>query len=227
MIYFIKNQLHNSKNKRFFINKVPFFYFKSNTELFFWHNNWLLASNNNLEKTKKIEIMKTIQLIAAGIILFAASTSQAQVSINVNLGSPVVVAQPTWVPQNHSNVDFYYIPDIQSYYDVNNSVYVYRNNGNWCRTRYVPVQYLNYNLNHAHRVALRGYHGNQPYAYYNNHTVRYNNNRDYNSGRKQYNNRRYADNYKGNKRYDKHNRYDRDDRDDDDRRHHNGYRNRR
>lgn len=159
--------------------------------------------------------MKTLQLITASIILFAVSNTQAQVSINLNVGSPVVVAQPAWVPQNHANVDFYYIPEIQTYYDVNSAMYVYRNNGNWCRTRYVPVQYRNYNLNHAHRVALRGYHGNQPYAYYKNHNVRYYPSRNYNH--RVYNPHRYADNYKTPNRnrgfkYDRHNRNDRPER---------------
>lgn len=170
--------------------------------------------------------MKTLKLITAGIILFAASTSQAQVSINVNLGAPAVVVRPTWVPQNQVNVDFYYLPEIQSYYDVNASMYVYMNNGNWCRTRYVPVQYRNYDLRHAHRVALNGYHGNRPYTYYNNHNVRYDNNRNYNNryveARRYSNNNRYADNYRSNDRYDRDDRSDRHDRGN-----HNGHKNRR
>jgi hypothetical protein len=162
--------------------------------------------------------MKTLKLITAGIILFAVSTTQAQVSINVNLGAPAVVVRPTWVPQNHVNVDFYYLPEIQSYYDVNASMYVYLNNGNWCRTRYVPVQYRNYNLNHAHRVALSGYHGSRPYAHYNNHKVKYDNRHNYNDRyvetRRYTKNNRYADNHRSYNKHDNHN----------DRGNHNGHR---
>lgn len=177
--------------------------------------------------------MKTLKLIATGIILFAASTSQAQVSINVNLGAPAVIVRPAWVPQNHVNVDFYYIPEIESYYDVNASLYVYLDNGNWCRTRYVPVRYRNYDLNHARRIELRGYHGSRPYTYYNNHNVRYDN-RNYNNryveGRRYSNNNRYADNYRNdrNDRYDRNDRNDRYDKHDkhDNRGNNNGHRNR-
>lgn len=166
--------------------------------------------------------MKTLKLIATGIILFAASTSsKAQLSVNVNIGAPaVVVRSAAWVPQNHVGVDFYYLPEIESYYDINAGLYVYLNNGNWCRTRYVPVQYRDYDLVHARRIALSGYRGNRPYAYYNNHNVRYYDNRNYNRGYvegRRYNNDRYADNYRS---YD---RYDRDDRHD--RGNHNGHRN--
>lgn len=147
--------------------------------------------------------MKTLKLIATGIILFAASTSQAQVSINVNLGAPAVMVRPSWVPQNHVNVDFYYIPDIQAYYDVNASLYVYLNNGNWVRTRYVPVQYRHYDLNRAHRIALNGYHGSRPYTYYNHHNAGHHNKRYYNT--RHYEGRRYADNHRS---YDKHDKHD-------------------
>jgi len=172
--------------------------------------------------------MKTLKLIATGIILFAASTSsKAQLSVNVNIGAPaVIVRSAAWVPQNHVGVDFYYLPEIESYYDVNAGLYVYLNNGNWCRTRYVPAQYRDYDLVHARRIALSGYCGSRPYTYYNNHNVRYYDNRNYNrggysEGRRYYNNR-YADNYRS---YDKHDRYDRRDRDDDDRGNHRGRRN--
>jgi len=156
--------------------------------------------------------MRTLKLIATGIILFAAAnTSQAQVSVNVNIGTPAVVVRPAWVPQNHLNVDFYYIPEIESYYDVSAGLYVYLNNGNWCRTRYVPARYRGCDLNHARRIELRGYHGSRPYAYYDNHKVKYYNrgydrgNRGYYEGRRYSNNNRYAD-YRS---YDRHHDDDR------------------
>ncbi len=159
--------------------------------------------------------MRTLKLIATGIILFAASTTtQAQVSVNVNIGGPAVVVRPAWVSQNNVDVDFYYIPEIESYYDVNASLYVYLNNGNWVRTRYVPTRYRNCDLNHANRIALSGYHGSRPYAYYTNHRVNYHQDRDYNRGGynegRRYSNNRYADNnYRS---YDRHD--DRNDRGD-------------
>lgn len=158
--------------------------------------------------------MKTLKLIATGIILFAASTaSHAQLSVNVNIGAPaVVVRSAAWVPQNHAGVDFYYLPEIESYYDVNAGLYVYLNNGNWCRTRYVPAQYRDYDLVHARRIALSGYCGSRPYTYYNNHNVRYYDNRNYNRGYvegRRYNNDRYVDNYRSYDRYDRDDRHDR------------------
>ena len=53
--------------------------------------------------------MKTLKLIIAGIILLAsANTMQAQVSVNVNIGSP-----PAWGPAGYPSVDYYYLPVIR------------------------------------------------------------------------------------------------------------------
>jgi hypothetical protein len=37
----------------------------------------------------------------------------SQVSVNVNIGSP-----PLWGPSGYSNIDYYYLPDVQAYYDI-------------------------------------------------------------------------------------------------------------
>lgn len=113
--------------------------------------------------------MKTLKLIAAGIILLVTSaTTQAQVSVNVNIGSP-----PAWGPVGYSNVDFYYIPDIQAYYDIRYSQFIYFGNGTWIRSRYLPRQYRDYDLYHGYKVVLNDYHGRTPYVYYKNHKAKY------------------------------------------------------
>ncbi|MEN9907469.1 MAG: hypothetical protein RLZZ540_610 [Bacteroidota bacterium] len=113
--------------------------------------------------------MKTLKLIAAGIILLVTSaTTQAQVSVNVNIGAP-----PAWGPVGYSNVDFYYIPDIQVYYDIPHAQFIYFGNGTWVRSRYLPRQYRDYDLYHGYKVVLNDYHGRTPYVYYKNHKAKY------------------------------------------------------
>jgi hypothetical protein len=112
--------------------------------------------------------MKTLKLIAAGIILLVSSTSNAQLSINLNIGTAPVY-------QNSANVavDYYYMPDIESYYDVRANQYIYLERGNWIRSRNLPNQYSRYNVNNGYKVALNDYHGNRPYTNYNNDKTRY------------------------------------------------------
>jgi len=112
--------------------------------------------------------MKTLKLIALGIILFASSTIHAQVSVNVNIGSA-----PAWGPSGYSNVDYYYLPDVEAYYDIRATQFIYLNGGTWTRSRYLPGPYRNYNLYNGYKVVLNDYHGSRPYSNFKSHKVKY------------------------------------------------------
>jgi len=111
--------------------------------------------------------MKTIKLFIAAFILFA-TTSQAQVSVNVNIGAP-----PAWGPVGYSNIDYYYLPDIECYYDIRLSQFIYFGNGRWIHSRNLPVRYRNYDLYRGYKVVLNDYHGRSPYVYFKNHKAKY------------------------------------------------------
>lgn len=112
--------------------------------------------------------MKTLKLIIVGIFFLVSSAGQSQVSINVNIGTP-----PLWGPVGYSNVDFYYLPDIQMYYDIRATQYIYFSNGKWCRSRNLPNSHRNYDLYNGYKVVLKDYHGSKPYVYFNEHKVKY------------------------------------------------------
>ncbi|MFE3872419.1 hypothetical protein ACFX5F_14430 [Flavobacterium sp. ZS1P70] len=112
--------------------------------------------------------MKTLKLIALGIILFASSAIHAQVSVNVNIGTP-----PLWGPVGYSNVDYYYLPDVEAYYDIRATQFIYLNGGTWTRSRYLPGPYRNYNLYNGYKVVLNDYHGSRPYSNFKSHKVKY------------------------------------------------------
>lgn len=112
--------------------------------------------------------MKTLKLIVAGFILFMSSNTQAQVAVNVNIGTA-----PSWGPAGYSNIDFYYIPDIESYYDIRLSQFIYFDHGRWVHSRKLPKHYVNYDLYHGYKVVLTDYHGRTPYVYFKNHKAKY------------------------------------------------------
>jgi len=113
--------------------------------------------------------MKTLKLMTLGMMLFFASISMnAQVSINVNLGT-----QPSWGPVGYSSVNYYYLPDVQSYYDVRTSQFIFLNGGVWIRSSRLPIQYRNYNLDRGYKVVLNDYHGSRPYTQFNYHKQKY------------------------------------------------------
>ncbi len=156
--------------------------------------------------------MKTLKLIALGIILFASSTIQAQISVNLNIGTA-----PNWGPVGYAEAEYYYLPDVEAYYDVRATQFIYFGSGRWIRSRYLPNQYRNYDLYGGYKVVLNDYHGSRPYTNFRNHKIKYY--RGYH-GREQRNigyndNRRYYENDRGN--YDRKNDDDDDDDDSDDR----------
>jgi hypothetical protein len=113
--------------------------------------------------------MKTLKLMTLGMMLFFASNSMnAQVSINVNLG-----LQPSWGPVGYSSVDYYYLPDIQAYYDIRATQFIFLSNGVWIRSSNLPRQYRNYDLDRGYKVVLNDYHGSRPYANYRYDRVKY------------------------------------------------------
>ena len=150
--------------------------------------------------------MRTLKLIAIGILLFASSTIHAQVSVSLNIGTA-----PSWGPVGYAEAEYYYLPDVEAYYDVRSTQFIYFGGGRWIRSRYLPNQYRNYDLYGGYKVVLNDYHGSRPYSNFNNHKVKYY--RGYH-GREQRNighnnNRRVYVNERGN---DDRRRYDNDDR---------------
>ena len=166
--------------------------------------------------------MKTLKLIAVGLILFASSTIHAQVSVNVNIGTA-----PAWAPVGYAESDYYYLPDVEAYYDVRATQFIYYGSGRWIRSRYLPNHYRNYDLYRGHKVVLHNYHGSRPYTHFNSHKVKYykgydRDHRDagyYNKRRVYVSNRNHEDYRKHDKyKYYKNKKHDDDDDDDDDRR---------
>ena len=111
--------------------------------------------------------MKTIQLGLVATFILSLNILQAQVEVNVNFGNP-----PAWGP-NVTTEEYYFLPDINSYYDIRQSQFIYLNNGVWIRNRALPRIYRNYNLSTGYVVVLNDYKGRNPYANYKSHKVKY------------------------------------------------------
>ena len=112
--------------------------------------------------------MKTIRWIVFGMVLILASGVQSQVSFNINIGAP-----PPWGPAGYSQVRYYYLPDVEAYYDVQSSMFIYYGGGAWVRRTYLPAQYKNYDLYHGYKVVMTDYHGQTPYSHFKEHKQKY------------------------------------------------------
>jgi len=112
--------------------------------------------------------MKTLKLVIFGIALFLAGVTQAQVSVHLNIG-----VQPLWAPVGYADTRYYYLPDVESYYDVNTAMFIYLDGNSWIHRRYLPGRYRNYDLYRGYKVGMRDYHGNTPYYHHREYRTRY------------------------------------------------------
>ncbi|GAA3935481.1 hypothetical protein [Hymenobacter algoricola] len=98
-----------------------------------------------------MKLLTTIPLAAAFLLLFGlASPAQAQVNVNIN--------PPSWGPALAPNTQYYYIPEVDGYYDVRDRVYVVERKGRWTR-----LANAGYNPNTFHPVVV-DYVGAQPWV---------------------------------------------------------------
>jgi len=88
-------------------------------------------------------------LVLTGIITLSSVSSNAQVNVSVNIGS-----QPLWGPVGYDAVQYYYLPDLEMYYDVPTGQYIYLSNGRWVFTTTLPPQYRNYDLYSGYKVVV-------------------------------------------------------------------------
>lgn len=102
------------------------------------------------------------------MILCFAGTVQAQISVNLNLGLP-----PLWGPAGYSDARYYYLPDVEAYYDVQASMFVYPVGGRWVHRANLPLRYRNYDLYSGYKVVMTDYRGNTPYTHFTEHKAKY------------------------------------------------------
>ncbi|MEJ5996406.1 hypothetical protein WG904_18400 [Pedobacter sp. Du54] len=94
------------------------------------------------------------------MVLVASATAiyqpaKAQVSLQINIGS-----QPNWGPRGYNHVDYYYLPEVESYYYVPTRQFVYLERNKWVHRKTLPARYRNYDLYRGRKVVI-----NQPRPY--------------------------------------------------------------
>lgn len=95
--------------------------------------------------------MKKI-IIAAAILVSGLAynnKAEAQVGLSINIGS-----QPDWGPVGYDHADYYYMPDIDTYYDVPAHQYVFLDNNRWTRSASLPARYRNYDVYNNYKVVI-------------------------------------------------------------------------
>ncbi|MGF1924959.1 MAG: hypothetical protein ACQUHE_12335, partial [Bacteroidia bacterium] len=92
------------------------------------------------------------KFILMAIVASATAISQpaqAQVSLQINIGS-----QPSWGPRGYDYVNYYYLPDVESYYHVPSRQFVYLERNKWVHRRTLPSRYRSYNLHQGRKIVV-------------------------------------------------------------------------
>ena len=112
--------------------------------------------------------MKTLHVLSISLGLFITSITLGQVSVNVKVGGP-----PAWGPVGYNAAQYYYLPDVEAYYDIPSAMFIYNERGAWVHRAYLPHRYRNYNLYGGYKVVMDDYHGNTPYTFYGEHKKKF------------------------------------------------------
>lgn len=90
-------------------------------------------------------------LIATLFLWGVTGTSNAQVSVNLNFN---LDSQPAWGPTGYDYVEYYYLPDIDVYYDVPHRRYYYYSSGSWRYSSSLPSRFHNFDFYNSYKVVV-------------------------------------------------------------------------
>jgi hypothetical protein len=82
--------------------------------------------------------------VFSGCDLYTYSTGTVQTNYD----------NPRWAPPYYSGARYYYLPDIETYYDLASHEFIFLNNGQWNYSSDFPSIYANFDLNNCFSVVL-------------------------------------------------------------------------
>lgn len=110
--------------------------------------------------------MKKI-IVFSFVFVFAAFCKNASAQFQQTKNT---AEQPKWGPAGHDFVEYYYLPDIDTYYYVPGKQFIYQSGGYWTFSSSLPAANKRYDLRAANKVVI-----NEPgaYRYFAQHKAKY------------------------------------------------------
>ncbi|MDI9256961.1 hypothetical protein [Flavobacterium sedimenticola] len=102
------------------------------------------------------------------IALFFIVSSLLTVNAQTTENNPKVVAATS-----NSEIRYYYFPNMEAYYDMENQVFRYQHNKTWMVSPQLPPNYGGYSLYKNERVVLTDYYGDHPEQFIKEHRKQY------------------------------------------------------
>lgn len=115
---------------------------------------------------KKLIIMVGLGWMIGLLNVHTADAQHVTTVIHIN-----VDRQPAWGPVGYDYVEYYYIPELNIYFDVENELFYFRHGRRWIESPYLPARYARYDFYSLYKVVLNDI--LDPWRYNRHHRRRY------------------------------------------------------
>jgi len=127
---------------------------------------------------RRIRRMKELAIIAVVLLSTTMFTACGVIGIGISSQQPGYGygdENPQWAPPYYSGARYYYLPDIECYYDLSNRNFIYLTDGRWFYTQNIPSMYSNFDLYNSFAIVLdiNVYQPWMHHQYYVSHYPRY------------------------------------------------------
>jgi len=85
--------------------------------------------------------------ICAGLVSY--QPADAQLTLKANIAD-----QPLWGPVGYDHVEYYYLPDIDTYYYVPEHIYIYVEGSRWISSPFLPQRKGKFDLYDSRKVVI-------------------------------------------------------------------------
>ena len=121
-----------------------------------------------MKKNKGTAVIAVILLTASlftGCSMYTYRTAGIQTSYS----------NPQWAPPFYAGARYYYLPDLETYYDLSENEFIFLDHGRWVYSKNIPSMYVDYDLNDCFTVVLNVniYRPWMHHQYYVSHYPRY------------------------------------------------------
>jgi hypothetical protein len=113
----------------------------------------------------------TVAVVILSVTIFTGCNTYRQSASGFQSG----YENPQWAPSYYDGARYYYLPDIECYYDIYSREFIFLNNAQWIYSPYIPSVYYDFNLNNSFVVIVNSniYQPWMHHQYYVSHFPRY------------------------------------------------------
>lgn len=84
-----------------------------------------------------------------------------------------LVSPPSWGPVGYPDARYYYLPDVESYYDIYAEQFICNIDGGWLHRTRLPSPNRNYDLYDGYKIVMEDYKGSAPYKFFQDQKIKY------------------------------------------------------